>query len=88
MPGGILKRSDAPKKMRAQSVEILAHQPASAQTKQTRCIVRQYALEIPIGRSANLFFVTCSGVTTCGFEMRYFPDGFEPHVARGIVGDS
>ena len=57
-PGRSRKLSGAPEKIRAKSAEIYAHLPAMAQTQKTRCSVRRYDLEIPIGRSANFFCVT------------------------------
>ena len=78
--------SDASYQIRAQRVEILAHVPAPATSKQTHCSVRRYAFEIPIGKRANFHRVTCLGVKQCEFALRSLPDGFVSHVAMWVGG--
>ena len=92
---GIYKRnmmgvgmSDASGNTRAHSVEISAHVPAPATSRQTHCSARRYAYDIPLGSRANFFRLTCLGVTQCDFALRYLPGGFASHVVRGGVGYS
>ena len=78
--------SDASGKTRAQSVEILGHMPAQVPARQNHCSVRRYAFR-DTGWE-NCLRVTRLGLKLCDFALRYFPDGYAPHVARWSIGFS